>query len=189
MTNPATDHPNLLGVEVIETVRLKLSLATDSDTPGIAVLFEENIRLFPRFGLGGTAEDFARDIVEYLTLPPDGIRSQARTFAIRLRREFEPIGVVEIYAGHPDPQTLYIADLFLHPRVHRGGVGTEVMAEIEKRAWADGFLRARLAVDSGNWKALKFWVRLGYDRITKLVDVSVHSDTPPRIELEKTLHG
>ena len=45
----------------------------------------------------------------------------------------------------------------------------------------------RLGVNMGNWNALRSWVALGYDRITKLSATDGASSSPPTPELMKTL--
>ena len=154
-----------------------------ADETDVVRIFEENDELLRQLGHRSSPVVQARDVIHRETLPPNGTRERARAFVIRRRDEDEIDGVVGCYGGYPAADTLYIGDLFLRPRCHGQGIGREVMDAVENRARGE-FTEIRLAIDSGNWGALRFWVRIGYDRITKLVDVA-GPDAPPRIELAR----
>jgi hypothetical protein len=62
------------------------------------------------------------------------------------------------------------------------------MAELERRATRAGYQEIRAAVGLRNWPALRFWVALNYDRITKIVgDPEYREHAYADIELAKSL--
>jgi ribosomal protein S18 acetylase RimI-like enzyme len=184
----------LLDLAGIDTPRAALRLAVGADAPVLTVVFGELMPLFERTGRAASAALMARSAIEHEILPPGGHRDRARTFVIEARPGLrharsgnEVVGVLGFYAGYPDRRTLYVSQLFLRPRWHGLGLGREVMTALETRAASAGVREIRLGVDPGNWGALRFWVRMGYDRITGLVDVpGFGSAGPPRLELSKT---
>ena len=170
----------------LDTPRAVLRLAEGRDTADLAVVFGELMPLFERTGRAAPAMAMAQGAIEHEILPPGGSRERARTLVIRARAGHEVAGVLGYYVGYPEKDTLYVSQLFLRPRWQGMGLGREVMGALEARAAGAGVREIRLGVDPGNWGALRFWVRMGYDRITKLVDVpGLGVSGPPRFELCK----
>lgn len=176
----------LLDLADMATPRALLRVAVAGDAPDLTVVFGELMPLFERIGRAAPAADMAQSAIEHHILPPGGSRARARTFLVRARHDGEVVGVLGYYAGYPDEATLYISQLFLRPRWQGQGMGREIMAELEAHAARARVREIRLGVDPGNWSALRFWVRAGYDRITQLVDVpELGASGPPRFELSK----
>lgn len=177
----------LLDLAALDTPRTALRLAVNRDVADLAAVFDELMPLFERTGRAAPAMDMARSAIEHQILPPDGSRERARTFLIRAHAGREAAGVLGYYVGHPGPDALYVSQLFLRPRWQGMGLGREIMAALEQRAASAGVREIRLGVDPDNWGALRFWVRVGYDRIARLVDVpGLGADGPPRFELRKS---
>jgi ribosomal protein S18 acetylase RimI-like enzyme len=176
----------LLDLAVLDTSRATLRLAVTGDAADLATVFGELMPLFERTGRAAPALAMARSAIEHEILPPGGRRERARTFLIRAHAGRELAGVLGFYAGHPGPDALYVSLLFLRPRWQGLGLGREVMSALEQRAAGAGARELRLGVDPDNWGALRFWVRLGYDRVAALVDVpGLGPGAPPRFELRK----
>jgi ribosomal protein S18 acetylase RimI-like enzyme len=176
----------LLDLADMATPRALLRVAVARDAPDMTLIFGELMPLFERIGRSAPAADMARSAIEHDILPPEGSRTQARTFLVRARHVGEVVGVLGYYVGYPDEDTLYVSLLFLRPRWQGQGMGREIMAELEAHAARAGVREIRLGVDPDNWGALRFWVRAGYDRITQLVDVpELGPAGPPRFELSK----
>jgi ribosomal protein S18 acetylase RimI-like enzyme len=176
----------LLDLTDMATPRALLRIAVARDATDLTLVYGELMSLFERIGRAAPAADMAQSAIEHHILPPAGSRSRSRTFVIRARHVDEVVGVLGYYAGYPDEDTLYVSQLFLRPRWHGQGMGREIMAELEAHAARARVREIRLGVDPGNWGALRFWVRAGYDHITKLVDVpELGASGPPRFELSK----
>lgn len=177
----------LLDLAVLDTPRAALRLAASPDAADLAAVFGELMPLFERTGRAAPAMAMARSAIEHHILPPGGRRERARTFLVRAHAGRELAGVLGFYAGYPAPDALYISQLFLRPRWQGLGLGREIMGALEQRAAGAGVRELRLGVDPDNWRALRFWVRLGYDHIAALLDVpGLGPDAPPRFELRKT---
>jgi GNAT superfamily N-acetyltransferase len=125
----------------------------------------------------------AQDAIEHEILPPGGSRERARTFVIRARAGHGVAGILGFYVGYPGQDTLYVSQLFLRPRWQGKGLGREVVSALEARA--AGVRELRLGVDRGTGVRCASWVRVGYDCITRLVDVPGLGAGPPRFELCK----
>ncbi|HWN68401.1 MAG TPA: GNAT family N-acetyltransferase [Haliangium sp.] len=176
----------LLDTAALDTPRAVLRLAVSRDEADLAVVFGELMPLFERTGRAAPAMAMARGAIEHEILPPGGSRERARTFVIRARAGHEIAGVLGYYVGYPEQDALYVSQLFLRPRWQGMGLGREVMGALEQRADGAGAREIRLGVDPDNWGALRFWVRVGYDRIARLVDVpGLGAAGPPRFELRK----
>lgn len=101
-------------------------------------------------------------------LPPGGShdRQQSQTIFDHKNR---CLGWFELYDGYPEPDALWIAALFLHPREQGRGLGQELVSELIRRVREKGKFQAiGLGVLLRNWPALQFWHRLGFDRITRI---------------------
>jgi ribosomal protein S18 acetylase RimI-like enzyme len=176
----------LLDVAVLETPRAALRLAVDRDTAELAAVFGELMPLFVRTGRAAPAMAMARNAIEHAILPRNGRHEHARTFVIQAHAGREVAGVLGYYVGYPQPDGLYVSQLFLRPRWQGMGLGREVVDALEQQAAAAGVREIRLGVDPDNWGALRFWVRVGYDRIVRLVEVpELGAKGPPRFELRK----
>ncbi len=176
----------LLDLADMATPRALLRVALARDAPDMTLVFGELMPLFEHIGRAAPAADMARSAIEHDILPPEGSRTRARTFLVRARHVGEVVGVLGYYVGYPEQHALYVSQLFLRPRWQGQGMGLEIMTELEAHAWRADVREIRLGVDPGNWGALRFWVRAGYDRISQLVDVpELGSSGPPRFELSK----
>lgn len=176
----------LLDLAALDTSRAALRLAVARDVADLVAVYGELMPLFERTGRAAPPTVMARGAIEHDILPPGGSRERARTFVIRAHAGREVAGVLGYYVGHPEPDGLYVSQLFLRPRWQRLGLGREVMGALEQRAARAAVAEIRLGVDPDNWGALRFWVRLGYDRIAQLVDVpGLGAEGPPRFELRK----
>jgi diamine N-acetyltransferase len=176
----------LLELAALDMPRAGVRLVTDPDATDLAAVFGELMPLFERTGRAAPAMAMARGAIEHAILPPGGSRGRARTFVIHARAGHEVAGVLGYYVGYPEQDALYVSQLFLRPRWQGIGLGREVMGALEARAAGAGVRELRLGVDPNNWGALRFWVRLGYDGIARLVDVpGLGAAGPPRFELRK----
>ena len=105
--------------------------------------------------------------------------------SICLKAAEEIIGVVELYHGYPTADALCIGWLFIHPDYQKQGYAKEVFGYISEEAAKAGFSRIILGVHLKNWPALRFWHRVGFDRIVDIVGDDEHSeDTNASVILE-----
>jgi GNAT superfamily N-acetyltransferase len=133
-------------------------------------------------------ENMASALLNHEALPPDGDPDQEHTYLITDKDRGIAIGLLSTYGGYPQPETLYIGSLFLKREWQRRGIGGEIIVALESRSLQNGFAEVRVQVSLKNWPALRFWVRVGYDRITTLtVDEQFAKDAYGSIELTRSL--
>lgn len=178
---------NLLA-SIWEMGRCRLLEARENDLPVVATVLAENRAVFPLLGPERDLERLALSVLRHDRLPPNGHSAHENSFLIRNRSDDELVGLLSVYRGHPTTETLYIGHFFLRPRWQRRGIGREVITELERRAARAGYREIRAAVGLRNWPALRFWVTLNYDRITKIVgDPEYREHAYADIQLAKSL--
>lgn len=180
---------NLLA-SIWEMSRCRLLEARENDLPVVTTILAENRAVFPLLGPERDLERLAMSVLRHDRLPPNGHSAHEKSFLIRNRSDDELLGLLSVYRGHPTTETLYIDHLFLRPRWQRRGIGREVMAALERRAARAGYREIRAAIGLRNWPALRFWVALNYDHITKIVgDPDYREHAYADIELAKPLEN
>lgn len=158
------------------TERLLVRDADLAECDRLQRLYETGSYLEPWFG-----EPFAPGVIRRaLTegdLPPGGAMERFKLQVICLRSNPDPIGLLNLYHGYPAENTLWIAYLFLHPDIQQQGYGRETVAALLREAARAGYSKAGIGVQLKNWPGLRFWVSLGFDRITGIYGDRRHSDT------------
>ena len=77
------------------------------------------------------------------------------------------VGCAEILRSYPDPSTAYLG-LLLVSQAHQGrGLGRRILDRVDDLAAAWGCEWIRLAVISTNGKARRFWLRQGFQELTR----------------------
>lgn len=133
-------------------------------------------------------EAMAMGLINRQAIPPGGEPDRLKTYLITGPEEQRRFGFLSVYCGYPRTDILYVGDLFLHPDWQGQAFGQEVASSLEQIAAGSGFREIRLAVGLKNWLALRFWIRLGYTRITKLSgDRNFKADAFANLELCKSL--
>jgi len=167
-----------------QTERCKLRIAMPNDQSDVVRILADLQGLWDVLDFTGPAENTAHAMITHQDLPPGLTPDQARTQLIFKKGRDEAIGVMAYYLGYPTPNTLYIGDFYLRPAWQRQGLGREVAIHLVEQATARGFTQLRLAINFGNWPALKFWVSLGFTHITQVVGPAGPNG---KLELQKSL--
>lgn len=119
-------------------------------------------------------------------LPAGVARESYRIQAIRLDTEI--IGYLEYYEGFPAKDILFIAFLYIHPDYQKNGLGQQVVGRLSELAKALAYKRVRINVYLKNWPALRFWTKMGFNRIWKVYGDKVYSEsTFASMEMDKEL--
>jgi ribosomal protein S18 acetylase RimI-like enzyme len=130
----------------------------------------------------------ALSLVTYAEIPPHGLVENLRNFVLFDRESDQPMGILSLYLGYPDPNIYYIGSLYLRPSWQRGGYGRELMQELEQQLQGGEYAAGRVAVGLKNWPALSFWTKQGYDTVTMISgDRTYAADHYAVIELQKDL--
>lgn len=171
----------------IKPTLVRLRPISPDDRAEITQVFASIGPAFKASGLG-EPDGEARDLIEGRAVP-DGVDVERQIAAgIALRGDGHLVGVLEILDGHPDADSVFIAGLYLVPDAHAKGIGTDVVDAIARTAKARGVRSLRVAVQSANGPALRFWTTRGFDRITGLSGpgVDVVEETV-RVELTRAI--
>jgi diamine N-acetyltransferase len=171
-----------------ETKRCTLTEAQEEELEVMASIFSDNSNAVRSQGPDCAPKKLASVLLHHEALPPNGDPSRERTLLIADKESKDTIGLLSLYCGYPTPTTLYIGSLFFKQKWQRRGFGREMMGTVEIRAVEDGYGEARVAVGLKNWLALRFWVGLGHDRVTRITGDDAFSNTAcADIELTKRL--
>jgi hypothetical protein len=111
-------------------------------------------------------------------LPPGGVIDKFEMSTIRGGGKI--VGYAETYCGYPDDGTVYFPLLYLAERGR--GFETAAITRLLECFGASGFSKSRFVVLLANVCAIKFWYKMGFDKITKITLGAVEN----MIELEKT---
>ena len=161
--------------------------ADDTATGMVAMILAENEGAREIIGKPGDPQEQAQRLVSHAVLPPGGSTWREKLYLIRDIESRDTIGFLTVYFGYPTPETIYIGSMYMRPVWQGRGFGRVVAAELEKRVLAAGFHEGRVVVGLKNWRALRFWTRLGYSRITRIHGAQDQSSgTPGNVELLKS---
>jgi GNAT superfamily N-acetyltransferase len=100
-------------------------------------------------------------------LPPEQHVIKQNYFfkSIYSKHHCKNIGVIDIYHGYPNSDTLWISIFVLHKDFHNKGFGQEVIEALEKDATDTIYCKIGLVIQQKNLKALQFWTKAGFDKI------------------------
>jgi GNAT superfamily N-acetyltransferase len=171
-----------------QTLRCELQEATLDDLGAVKEIWSSNAELNALLGPHGEWEDEARGSILHRELPPGGVTERSHYLVIRRRDDQVLLGTLGIYRGYPHERCVYIGSLFFQPQFHQQGYGSEVLRFLEDWSKAQGFCEQRLGVGTRNWGGLRFWYRMGYNRLTKISGTSDYAeDAFCNLELSKSL--
>jgi GNAT superfamily N-acetyltransferase len=123
-----------------------------------------------------TPKDYVVKAMSEGNLPPGGKKEFFKLMSIILKETGVIIGVVELYHGYPIADSLCIGWLFIHQQHQKQGYAKEVFRYITEEAGKAGYKKIRLGVHLKNWPALRFWHKVGFDRIVDIEGDEEHSD-------------
>lgn len=119
-------------------------------------------------------------------LPLNGILASVKLQAVSYKQKV--IGFIELYHGYPTTTTLWIGTFLIHKDFQQQGFGLEVIHQLCQEAQKIGYKTIELGVALKNWAGIRFWTKLGFDKIKRHWGAKVY--TPENfagIVLEKTL--
>lgn len=175
-------------VNQLETERCFLKEAKIDDLEIISSILSDNFDAICSQGYQETTS-LAKSLINHTDLPPQGNPSQEKTCLVFLQGKTTVIGVLSFYQGYPTTKTLYVGSLFLFQDFHRQGFGTELIQKLEKQAATVGYEEARVVVGLKNWQGLIFWVKLGFNQITKITGNEKYAENAyADLELVKRIH-
>ena len=131
-------------------------------------VFHENEETLFLLGPGYESDTLTHELVTCSGLPPGGVQQNVLNTIVTCRETGETLGVLELYRGYPTEDALYIGGLFLRPSWQGKGVGAEMVEHLKGVALRAGYRMIYAAVGMKNWPALRFWLAVGFSRVTKI---------------------
>lgn len=162
--------------------------ADDQATGPVAMVLAENAEALEISGKPGNPQEQAQRAVSHAVLPPGGVAWREKLYLVRDIESRETVGFLNIYFGYATPETISISSFYMRPAWQGRGFGRIVVNELERLALQAGFHEARVVVGLKNWRALRFWTRCGYSRITRIHGNQVQSTgSQGNVEITKSL--
>ena len=143
--------------------------ASEARLPEIARFIDANYPALLSFRQGKSAGELAGDFVSNDDRPPGIGAQQAHSWLLRVGSDQGIAGLLQLYKGHPTPASWYVGLLVLDGGLRRQGWGARIVREVLDDAAGRGLADLRVAIDPLNVAALRFWHRLGFARIAKVV--------------------
>ena len=137
--------------------------------PEIARFVDANYPTLLSFRQGRSAAELARDFISNDDRPPGIEPEQAHSWLLRVDPDPGIAGLLQLYEGHPTPASWYLGLLVLDGGLRSQGWGARIVREVLDEAAGRGLADLRVAIDPLNIAALRFWHRLGFARIAKVV--------------------
>jgi ribosomal protein S18 acetylase RimI-like enzyme len=121
-------------------------------------------------------------------LPPSGSKENYKIQTIKSSDTNELIGFIAIYHGFPNVDIAYIALLYIGTHFQGHGYGQEIVNTLANELIKLQYREIRINVALKNWSALRFWCKLGFDKISGVFgDKEFAEDTRADLELIKYL--
>lgn len=151
----------------IKTEHLRLAPSCREDLPALEALYRMSGEYFtfdPPPAYEGMLR--AKEQLNGASLPPGGKYEDQTHFSVWSGGDIIGYFCIDLY--YPDEKSAYLPILFISPSARHNGIGREIMAALKARLLETGFERIRLGVSLRNWAAIAFWLRQGFDKITKI---------------------
>ncbi len=147
------------------TVRLTGHPVTPADEADIRTIYQENEALLRLLDHDQDPSCMAARFVGRVNLPTGG---EARRLSnLVLTASGGPcVGLLSVYHGYPEPEVAYVGELYLRPAHQGQGLGREAYLSLETNLRGQGLRAVRVGIGLRNWNALRFWIRLGFLRVT-----------------------
>lgn len=172
----------------LRTPRLNGFPVSPSDLPEIQSVYAENCELLRLLDYDHDPAVLAERFVLRANLPTGGTADKLLNLVLKCGRTGNTVGLLGVYSGYPEPAVAYLGELFLRLAHQRLGLGREVCLALESDLRAKNMRTLRVGVGLRNWNALRFWIKLGYVRITGMSgDRYFTPDAHAYLELEKNL--
>jgi diamine N-acetyltransferase len=162
-------------MEQFVTKRLTMTLADINDLPELEDIENECEKYF---SFDPKCEgNHSCSIKECLTtgdIPPGGKKENYYFYCIR--QDGLLIGFLDCYLEYKQKNTAYLSSIYIKEAYRRNGIGSEIIEAIIQEFTAVHISKIRLHVSLRDATALRFWVKLGFDRI---IDVQCSGNLIP----------
>ena len=101
------------------------------------------------------------NILSTMRMVPDGYGIEDKLFAA-LCENSEAVAVIDLLAGYPDKNNLWLGLFLVHGDLHSKGLGAAIVNGVVQAARSAGFVSIHLGVVKTNAGALNFWQKMGF---------------------------
>jgi len=130
----------------------------------------------------------AIDSVMNPELPLNGKLENNKIFGILQKDNNTPIAWIQFYEKFVRTEVVFLGELFVGKEFQGNGVGRKTIQYFENIWKENGCKLAILNVDLKNWDGIRFWVKMGYSKIEKVIGDDEYSEnTFAMIRLSKEL--
>lgn len=136
-------------------------------------------------------EDYIYKCLTEGDLPPLNDSSMDNYYlkSIYLKNTKKLIGFFDVYHGYPTSDTLWLGVFLLDKSVQNNGYGKEAVEGLIEAATKTDFNNIAFAVHLKNWKALRFWINAGFNKILGIYgDKALKENSFALITLEYTIN-
>ncbi|WP_338706840.1 GNAT family N-acetyltransferase [Paenibacillus amylolyticus] len=167
--------------------RLIISNVEESDIPELESLYETS-RYLHQWDGQEHDRNYVKECFEEGHLPPEGRLENYRIQSIRTNEDDRYIGLLSVYHGYPSEDSIYLEFLYIQSEIQKQGYGQELIQALTRHFSELGYKEIRINVALKNWTALRFWIKSGFNQISRIYGDLEHSeDTVANTELIKSL--
>lgn len=171
-----------------ETVRLIMRDSIESEVPTLQQIHDACGYLSEWDGEYTQDPQHLHRLVTNPPLPEQGERERFKIQTLHEKGTTDIIGFFAVYHGEPTPDSLYIFTFFVHPHFQGKGYGQEVFYPVFDFARSAGYQKITLCTALKNFPAVRFWTRLGVNKIIKVHgDKTCSATTHSQIDLQMDL--
>jgi ribosomal protein S18 acetylase RimI-like enzyme len=160
------------------TALLAVEDSRQEDVPELQEALDACSYIKPWTGEAEDREESMQSALDGGDLPPNGSKEFFRLQSVRLKETGELVGFLDLYHGYPTADIFWVGLLIIAPKFQKAGYGKELVCGLkETLRKLGGFRVMQLGVALKNWPAIRFWTRVGFDRIVAIKGDEVHSET------------
>jgi GNAT superfamily N-acetyltransferase len=120
---------------------------------------------------------------------PNASKSSYRLKSMYLKHTDELIGFTDLYFGYPTNDSAWISIFIIREKFRNNGYAQEAIDIISEECRMLGYKKIGIGVCLKNWRALRFWTKVGFDKVTSISgDKDYSENSYARIGLEKNLN-
>lgn len=161
--------------ECAQTERLLVRTNTEGDAEEIADVYRACGYIEEWTGMPHTEEGL-QALLGGGDVPPGGSPAFGHIAVARQLSGGRLLGFTQYYTAWPCANELWVGLFLVHPACQRGGLGGEFVAAIVEACRKQNYAGVGLGVALRNQPALQFWVKTGFNRITKVVPDGAHGE-------------
>lgn len=139
------------------TDQYKVRLFTEEDIPVIYEFCRENTTYYNYMRMQPTMEN----LKEVLTALPPQTKPEDKYF-VGFYQEAELVALLDMCAGYPAKNTVYLGWFMVRKKLQKTGIGTELVQDLLSFLKKEGYYSVKLGCIKDNIEALEFWKKNGF---------------------------